>query len=187
MENSKKGATLTVETLAKILHESIRNKVRDFREWDELDTYAGQAVFTTQARHLLETYAMLPLENAAACSGCRTLTDALNGLDEARHEVVALRDKMAPSPVLAQAACCCAGKNCGDTGAPTADGRTPDELRGLVRQFRSAAMGLATVSTEEEVQAIITLVPSVAALAGDLSGVDPVVTLLQLVINTKGV
>lgn len=93
------GATPTedhnrVKALAKVLHESTRGHVTQFREWDQLDAeFAGQKVFKAQAGALLESYVILPLEDTTACSGCRTCTEALDRLDCARRDFIAVLEE----------------------------------------------------------------------------------------------
>lgn len=95
MSNSVENKALV--ELAKLLHESTRAHVSHFREWDRNDEHWPpiEEVFIAQAQALIDTYAMLPLENSRACSGCRTLTNALNDMDESRRQFILHRDALA--------------------------------------------------------------------------------------------
>ena len=90
--------------VAKMLHEAAREAVKQnlvvrtdvpnngFIEWDQLADAAREGRFIS-ARFILERYAMLPLDNAAGCSGCRTCTEALDRLDCARRDFIAVLEE----------------------------------------------------------------------------------------------
>lgn len=78
--------------IARLLHSSIRGHVRSYTEWDQLDD-GTRNVFMAQAGALLESYVMLPADNTAACSGCRTCTEALDRLDCARRDFIAVLEE----------------------------------------------------------------------------------------------
>lgn len=78
--------------IARLLHSSIRGHVRSYTEWDQLDD-GTRNVFMAQAGALLESYVMLPFDNTAGCSGCRTCTEALDRLDCARRDFIGMLEE----------------------------------------------------------------------------------------------
>lgn len=85
--------------IAELLHESncvainaVFGEAVPTLSWSESGDAITQSMLF-QARFILERYVMLPIDNTAACSGCRTCTEALDRLDCARRDFISVLEE----------------------------------------------------------------------------------------------